>query len=324
MAQVICLGELLIDFCATDSDVGLDRAGSFVKAPGGAPANVAVALRRLGVSAAFVGAVGDDPFGRFLTDTLREEGVDTEGLASIPDVRTTLAFIASRSDGRKDISFHRHPGADMCLEPSMIDGDALADCEVFHHGSISLIDPGPSDATDKARRAALAGGAMITYDPNWRPTLWPDADEARETIRAGFQGAHVAKISDEEWAFLTGTDEFERGGRGVIDLGCELVVRSEGPDGASFVTSSVSGHVDGFDVDCVEPTGAGDAFMACLIAGLLGHWRNGRRPGDLDEATLAGLVRRANAVGALACTGVGAIPSLPSAEAVEAFLAARG
>ncbi len=323
MAEVVCLGELLIDFCAAESDVGLAEAKTFVKAPGGAPANVAVALQRLGVPAAFVGAVGEDPFGQFLAETLRREGVDTAGLAAIRDVRTTLAFIAARSDGRKDISFHRHPGADMCLQPSMIDRHALSACQAFHHGSISLIDPGPSDATALARQVARAAGAMITYDPNWRPTLWPDPDQAAQTIRAGFEDADVAKISDEEWGFLTGSDAFEPGAQRLIDLGCELVVRSEGPDGASFATSSVRGHVEGFDVDCVEPTGAGDAFMACLIAGLLSPWRDGRRPGELDEATLAGLVRRANAVGALACTGVGAIPSLPTSESLEAFLAGR-
>ena len=320
MANVICLGELLIDFCAAETDVSLAAATTFTKAPGGAPANVAVATARLGLEAGFIGAVGNDPFGQFLTDVLVESGVDTSGVVLIDDVRTSLAFIAARSDGQKDITFYRNPGADMCLAPEHLDAAHIRRAEVLHFGSISRIDDSPRRATDLARDIAAEAGAMITYDPNWRPTLWGDPAEARRRILEGFNRTTVAKISDEEWAFVTGSDDLAEGAAVVLDYGVEIVVRSEGADGASFVTARSGGHLPAAAVECVEPTGAGDAFMACLIVELLGHWREGTSPGQLDTAELRRILARANAVGALATTKIGAIPSLPTAEQVEAFV----
>jgi len=322
MPSVICLGELLIDFCAGERDATLAEARTFAKAPGGAPANVAVGAARLGIEAGFIGAVGDDPFGEFLRTIIGNEGVDTSHLVRIESVRTTLAFIASRSDGKKDITFYRNPGADMCLAADHIDGKYVAAAEVFHFGSISRIDPSPRAATDLARQHAARAGAMISYDPNWRPSLWPDHAAARARIIEGFDGSSVAKISMEEWQFITGETDFAAGAKNIIDMGVQLVVRSEGDRGASFATAGSSGHVDAFDVNCVEPTGAGDGFMACLIVELLAHWRKGVRPGELDADELRRIIRRANAVGALACTKVGAIPSLPTAKQTDAFLAA--
>jgi len=323
MPSVICLGELLIDFPAAERDTSLTDAKTFVKAPGGAPANVAVGLVRLGETAGFVGAVGDDPFGEFLRRVVADEGVDTSGLVKIPGARTTLAFIAVHGDGRKDIRFWRNPGADMFLSAEHIDADYIAAAEALHFGSISRIDEHPRAATDRARKLAADAHLLVSYDPNWRPSLWADHDEARRRIAEGFDGATLAKVSQEEWAFVTGAEDFAAGARAILDRGVELVVRSEGPAGASFATSTCSGHVEGFTVDCVEPTGAGDGFMACVIAELLAHRRAGRAPADLDEKELRRIVRRANAVGALACTKVGAIPSLPTTAQLEAFLQRR-
>jgi len=323
MPEVICLGELLIDFCAAEADVCLADARTFVKAPGGAPANVAVGVGRLGASAGFIGAVGDDPFGRFLESVIVRERVDASHLVKIDGVRTTLAFIASRSDGRKDISFYRNPGADMYLGPEHIDAGYIASSAAMHFGSISRIEASGRAATDLARTLARQAGAMISYDPNWRPTLWADHDAARGRIVEGFDGAAVAKVADEEWEMVTGFRDFADGAGFILDRGVQLVVRSEGAHGASFATAGASGHVEPFEVQCVEPTGAGDGFMASLIVELLAHWRDGVEPGALEHSELTRIVRRANAAGALACTKLGAIPSLPRADEVDAFLAGR-
>ena len=323
MPNVICLGELLIDFCAADRDASLAQATRFAKAPGGAPANVAVGVVRLGTPAGFIGAVGQDPFGEFLRDVLREAGVGTLHLAMIDDVRTSLAFIASRSDGRKDITFYRNPGADMRLSVEHIDAAYIGSAEAFHFGSISRIDESPRQATDAACRIAAKAGAMVTYDPNYRPSLWKDPAEARGRILEGFSQAVVAKVSLEEWEFITGSNDFAAGTKVLLNRGVQLVVRSEGEGGASYATASVAGHLPPFVIECVEPTGAGDGFMACLIVELLPHWRRKVSPGELDAAELSRIVRRANAVGALACTKVGAIPSLPTAGAVDEFVSCQ-
>lgn len=323
MPSVICLGELLIDFCAGEADVTLAEARTFVKAPGGAPANVAVGVVRLGLSAGFIGAVGDEPFGHFLEGVLAGGGVDTSHLAKIHGVRTTLAFVAARSDGRKDITFYRNPGADMCLGEGHVESAYVASAEALHFGSISRIDASPRAATDKARRLAAEAGALISYDPNWRPTLWSDHDEARRRIFEGFEHTTVAKVSDEEWQFVFGTGDFDTGARTLLDAGVQLVVRSEGRRGATFATASAGGHLDAFGVEVADTLGAGDGFMACLIVELLAHWRHGVAPKRLDAGELTRIVRRANAVGALTATKVGAMPALPTAGEVDAFLAER-
>ncbi len=323
MPNVVCIGEMLIDLCAREMDAGIDGAETFTKAPGGAPANVAVGVARLGERCGFIGAVGDDPFGEFLRRTVSGAGVETEHLAKIPGVRTSLAWIAARSDGRKDIMFYRHPGADMCLSPEHVEETYVVGAEAVHYGSISRIDESPRAATDKARRLASESGALLSYDPNYRPTLWSDESAAAERIFEGFAGAQVAKVSDEEWAFVTGVERWQAGADRLLDAGVELVVRSEGPGGARFATRTVRGRVGGFEVECVEPTGAGDGFASCLIVELLRPWRDGVRPGELPEPDLRRIVTRANAVGALACTQVGAIPSLPTAEQVDTFIEER-
>ena len=150
--------------------------------------------------------------------------------------------------------------------------------------------------------------------------IWSRSSVARERILEGFEGVTVSKVSDEEWSFVLGTDDFAEGAKMLLDRGVRLVARSEGDNGASFATTKHSGHLGPFRVDSVEVTGAGDGAMACLIVELLAHWRKGVGPEELDGDELTRIVRRANAVGALACTKVGAIPSLPAARQVEAFL----
>ena len=320
MADVVCMGELLIEFVATHDNVALTDVPEFVRGPGGAPANVAVALQKLGVDARFVGKVGDDPFGRYLRDSIGAEGVDVAHVLADPQARTTAVFVAVWDDGRKDLCFYRNPGADMHHDVSHVNAAYVRSAGVLHFGSISRIDERPRAATDRARTLAAEAGAMITYDPNWRPSLCADHDAAREVIREGFDGVHVAKLAEEEWRFITGEDDFRRGAETILARGVGLVVRSEGQKGASFATANGCGHVGAFQVDCVDPLGAGDAFMACLIVELLSHWRQGRAPSAVEAGEIERIVRRANAVGALGCTRRGAIPSLPTREEVERFL----
>ena len=323
MPDVICLGELLIDFCATVRDVSVGEAPGFAKAPGGAPANVAVAVVRSGASAGFIGAVGRDPFGDFLAGVLAAEGVDTAGLVRPEGVKTPLAFVAVRSDGTGDFLFYHDAG----LAPrkaEWIDPAYVASAAALHFGSISRIEPDARAATDKARRIAADAGMLISYDPNYRPRLWPEAPAARDRIREGFAGTTVAKVSAEEWAFILGTDDFGRGAEELLGMGVELVIRSEGGRGASFATAAASGHVDAFDVQPVEFTGAGDAFTGSILADLVALRKRGAAPGGLTREDLTGLIRRANATGALTTTRPGAIPALPTRPRVEAFMADRG
>jgi fructokinase len=145
--MVVCLGELLIDFVSLESGVSLEQAPAFQKAPGGAPANVAVGLAKLGHEVGFIGKVGDESFGHFLANVLRENGVDISGLSFDSKTRTMLAFVSLTSEGERDFMFYRHPSADMRLTPEDIPEDLIKQAAIFHYGSISLISEPCRSAT---------------------------------------------------------------------------------------------------------------------------------------------------------------------------------
>jgi fructokinase len=308
--SVITFGELLIDFVSLETGVTVGEASGFVKAPGGAPANVAVAAARLGHRAAFMGQVGDDPFGHYLAGVLRAEGVDVDGLTFSPWARTALAFVSLRADGDRSFMFYRHPSADMLMTPEDVRVDVLSRYSILHFGSISLIARDSHHATLKAVRTAQHHGMRISYDPNLRLALWPSADAAREGLWAGFDHAHIVKISEEEVEFLTGSSDISRLWRPQT----ELIVVTHGPGGATWHTRQGQAHVPGFAVSAVDTTGAGDAFVAALLTQTLER-------GQAYLAHLPGIVRYACAVGAMTTLKKGAIPALPTRQQVDDFLA---
>lgn len=307
--SVVCLGELLIDFVALESGVQVGEASGFQKAPGGAPANVAVAVARLGYYSAFLGMVGDDPFGYFLSDVLEAEGVDIRGLKFSEEARTALAFVSLAEDGERSFMFYRHPSADMLMKPDDVNTDIIESGQVFHFGSITLITEPSRSATVKAARYAREHDLLVSYDPNLRLALWPDAEAARAGMRLGLDYAHIVKISDDELQFLAGGD--------VNNLwrdGMKLIVVTHGAGGSTaYPRDGAPVSVPGFSIDTVDTTGAGDGFVAGLLVGILEH------PGEYLQE-MKPVLQFANAVGALTATHRGAIPALPVRAQVEHFL----
>ena len=317
MAEVVCVGDLLIDFVPTETGTGLADAPAFVKAPGGAAANVAVGLARLGVKSAFIGMVGDDPFGHFLADTLAQCGVDVGPLRFTTKARTALAFVSLRADGEREFMFYRHPSADMMFTPGEVDTGAIAAAKVLHFDSISLASENPRACSLFAAEKAREAGHLITYDANLRLPLWPDADSARAGILTGMAKAQVVKLSDDELEFMTGSRE-PAAVRRLWHDGLKLLTLSRGSAGSTWFTAADQRDVPTHAVPAVDTTGAGDGFMAGLIAGLLAE------PGSVDDAAkLDRICGFANAVGALTTLERGAIPALPTREAVERFLESR-
>ncbi|MCP5135135.1 MAG: fructokinase [Gammaproteobacteria bacterium] len=315
MAAAICLGELLIDFVPTVTGTGLTDAPAFIKAPGGAPGNVAVGLARLGVASAFMGKVGDDAFGHFLADTLAEAGVDVGPLRFSTEARTALAFVSLRADGEREFMFYRHPSADMLFTPGEVDMDAIGQAKLLHFGSISLIGEPSRSATLYAVDAARAAGGLVSYDPNLRLPLWPDAEAARKGMLLGLSKAHIVKLSDDESAFLTGLNDLKAACQALWHDDLKLMIVTRGRAGCVYFTPHFTGEVESFTVEAVDATGAGDGFVAGLLQGALAD------PAIIqDEARLREVCRFANAVGALATTQRGAIPALPNREQVREFL----
>lgn len=307
---IVAMGELLIDFVALESGVTVGEASGFIKAPGGAPANVAVAVERLGHPAAFLGQVGDDPFGHFLADVLASEGVDISGLRFTDKARTSLAFVSLAASGERSFMFYRHPAADMLMTSDDVAYGVIDGGKIFHFGSITLIAEPSRQATLAAVRHARQKGLLISYDPNLRLALWKDADAARAGMRQGFEYADVLKVSDEELEFLTGGNN----PRALWRDSLRMLVITHGENGASLYTADAEYHQAGFAVNVVDTTGAGDAFVAALLTGIL---EQQEKHGKLDYQNL---LRVACAVGALTTTVKGAIPGLPVRDQVEAFL----
>lgn len=314
MFDLVACGELLIDFVSTQAGVTLAQAPAFVKAAGGAPANVAVGVARLGYRAGFMGQVGEDDFGHFLAETMAEAGVDVGGLRFSSAARTALAFVSLRADGERNFMFYRHPSADMLWRPEDVDAAYAASARIFHYGSITLIGEPSRSATLTAVHHARAGGALISYDPNLRIHLWPSAEAARAGMLDGLQHADLVKVSEEELHFLTGVEDLAAGAARLWHDRLRLLVVTQGAAGCTYFTPHEHGCVPPFTVQAVDTTGAGDGFVAGLLAGLLDGGLAWQR--EAIEAAL----RLGNAVGALTTMQRGAIPALPTRRQVEQFM----
>lgn len=315
MPDIIALGEILIDFISLRKGFPLWQAPGFLKAAGGAPANVAAGLGKLGVKVGFIGKVGDDPFGLFLRKMLEQCNVDTRYLLISSQYRTTLAFVSLTEEGERDFVFFRHPGADMMLEPNDIEEEYIKGAKILHFGSISLINEPYRSATLKALEIARKNGLLISYDPNLRLPLWESPDRAKEGINLGLRYAHIVKLSEEELEFLC-AKPIPEGCEEILKEGKKMVAITCGERGCYYCTEEESGYVEGFRVNVVDTTGAGDGFVAGMLYKVL----------ELgDDFTRRGkeIFRFANAVGALTCGKRGAIRGLPTLARVRRFLKRR-
>jgi len=326
--HIVTLGEVLIDMFPAEVGRPLVEVSAFHPKPGGAPANVAVAARRHGAEAAFIGKVGDDLFGQHLVDVLRAEGVETRGVRVAEDARTTMAIIAMPDENTAEFVFYRNPGADELLRADELDTGLLAGTRAFHFGSLSLTGEPSRTATVEAVRLARAGGALISYDVNYRPALWPGPEVSIEAARAMLRQVDLVKVNEVELALLAGAQAEDTARPETMAAlaaalraeGPALVVVTLGPRGSFFYTDAGWGHVEPFAVETVDATGCGDAFIAGLLVRLTSadDWREMLTPDHLHDA-----LRYANAVGALTATRQGVIPALPRAAEVEAFLRER-
>ncbi len=202
--HITTLGELLIDMFPAEIGRRLADVTAFHPKPGGAPANVAVAARRLGADTAFIGKVGDDAFGHMLIDVIRDQGVDTSGIRVDDEARTTMAIIALPDENTAEFVFYRNPGADQRLRPDELDADQLSSTRALHFGSLSLTDEPSRSATWAAMRIAAEAGALISFDVNYRPSLWSSPEQAFEQISAMVPHVHLLKVNEVEIELLAG------------------------------------------------------------------------------------------------------------------------
>lgn len=307
MYDVVALGELLIDFTTIRADS--DGYPTMAAHPGGAPANFLAAIAKFGGKAAMLGKVGTDTFGKLLTSTLREVGIETKGIVASDDFFTTLAFVTLDANGDREFAFARKPGADTQLSFDELELSLLDETRVFHFGTLSLTGEPSRTTTYRAVEYAREHGKLITFDPNLRKPLWRELDEAKQQMLWGLAHADVVKISDEEVEFLFGLG-VQEGAQYILEhFPVKLVFVTCGPDGCWFQNKNASGHVDSLrNIQVVDTTGAGDIFGGSAVWKLL---QTGKAPEALDEAALREIVSFACTAAGLSTTKPGGISSVP-------------
>ena len=315
MGRIVGIGEVVADIYRDESSSAVELP--FTARPGGAPANVAVAAARLGEEAAFAGSVGGDLFGDFILRALEAEGVETSAVRRCePPTRTSLAFVEIGEDGDRSFTFYRSdPAADELISPEDISEELLSGASFVNFGSIMLIKDPARSAVHKAAHLARDLEVPTAFDVNFREHLWPSVEAAREAVDPLLDLSTIVKLGDDEVAPLLGTESMQDAAQQLLGRGVSLVLVSLGPEGAFYTTQEFSGQVPAFEVEVVDATGAGDAFLAATLVHLSENSK-----GSFDEERVREAVRRGTAAGALACTDYGAMRALPSKSELERFM----
>lgn len=312
MSYTLCVGEALIDLIAQTRLADVGSSEFFRRAAGGAVANVAVGIARLGGSAHFCGTLSRDAFGRFLLRTLAHENVNVDGVRVV-DMATTLAFGARGDDGEREFLFLRNPGADSQLSMADIYANELAHARIVHFGGVLLASEPARSTCLAAGASARRAGAFVSFDPNARPALFSSRDEMTRWLLMGCAAAHLVKLSEEDLEAL-GTTPGDPSR--LFNEITRAVIVTRGARGCRWMTADgESGDIAAPRIEAIDTTGAGDAAMAAIL------WRLGATDTTPPTAgALAEAARYGCAAGAEACLHEGAIPSLPRLEDLEAML----
>ena len=316
MGKIVTLGEVVSDIYRAEGESPVELP--FIARPGGAPANVAVSASRLGSEAAFIGSVGEDLFGDFILRALESEGVQTSGVVrQKPPTRTSLAFVEISDTGDRSFTFYRSsPAADELLSSEDVTEEIVSGASFVNFGSIPLIREPVRSATRRLAEIANELDIPVAFDVNFREHLWENPEVAREAVDPLLDLSTIIKMGDDELAPLLDTKDPEEAANMLLERGASLVLVSLGSEGAFYATKDFSGNVPSFEVEAVDATGAGDAFLAAVLVRL--------SEGEWDEAAVREAVLRGTAAGSLACTGYGAMSALPTKDDLERFMAGAG
>ena len=309
MKKILCIGELLIDFFAIEIQQSLIKATTFEKQAGGAPANVAATIAKLGGDAYFCGKVGDDAFGHFLQQTLQHAGVCTEQLIFDSHAPTTLAFVSREIGGERDFIFNR--GADELLRIEDLQLQKLMDMDIIHFGSATALLSEPFSKTyEQLMQTLLLQNHFISFDPNYRANLWKgDTKCFIEKCEPFIEAAHFIKMSSEELLLFADTDNLEEAFIWAASFKDKAIAITQGAAGTTFIQNGKITKIPSIAVKAIDATGAGDAFVGAVLFEL-----GKREVAHLSPNDWLTIIEFANRVGAKVCEKVGAIDALPTLE----------
>ena len=309
--DVTALGELLVDF--TENGISAQGNTLLEANPGGAPCNVLAMLKNLGKKTAFIGKIGNDALGKMSKKTVEDQGICIDNLVEDEEIHTTLAFVHSDKDGDRSFSFYRNPGADLMLQWEEINVDFLVNTKIFHFGTLSMTEEEIKNVTKKAVQKAKENGVLISFDPNFRPPLWKDMEDARQQMWYGIGQCDILKISDDEILFLTGTKDIDEGIARIREKShAKLICATMGKNGSKvyYKGKTVFGRPF-LRKDTIETTGAGDTFMACVLNTVLEKGLE-----QLTQESLTEMLLFANAASSIITTRKGALKVMPQRQEI--------
>lgn len=305
MNKIWVTGDAVVDLIPANEN-------SYLKCPGGAPANVAVAVSRLGGNSAFFGRVGQDPLGRFMKKTLADEGVNTDFMLLDEAQRTSTVIVDLDDTGERSFTFMVKPSADQFMLP--VDIPTFAENQWLHVCSIALANEPSRSSTFQAMQQIKSAGGFVSFDPNLRDEVWVEPSEIRSVVLKAVEMADVVKFSDDELLFLTETDTLEAGLDAVAKFQNTLILITQGAKGALLITQGEQHLIAGKAVKPVDTTGAGDAF----VGGLIAYLAQSNSWSEIEYIRQA--VHWANGCGALATTHKGAMTALPLKNELTEYL----
>ncbi len=316
--QVLCLGEVLWDWLADQAGKPLEAVESWTAYPGGAPANVACGLVKLGTPAAFIGCVGQDWDGQSLLQLLTHVGVNVTGVQCSDTAPTRAVYVVRSHLGDRHFAGFRGSNtaefADAYLQAAAIPEALFLKAKFLVLGTLELAYTDSRAAIYRALALARVHQVKIVMDVNWRPMFWPDPNAAPARITSLLPTVNILKLTDEEaiWLFNTA----EPGAIAQQHPNLEAVLITAGERGCRYWLGGHQGQLAAFEVDVEDTTGAGDGFLAGFLHQLL---QRGMETSTAAEAVQE-MIRYASAVGALTTMRAGAIAAQPTAAEVQAFL----
>lgn len=318
MKQKLCaIGEALIDFIPEEKGRRLKDVVNFKRVAGGAPANVAGAVAKLGGEARFITQLGEDAFGDYIVECLNHAGIDTSYIKRTTEADTALAFVSLAKDGNRDFKFYRRSCADLMLDASHMQASMIEDCGILHFCSVSLVEAPMKYAHERLISLAQQQNCLISFDPNLRLSLWDDETALRETVKAFIPKADILKISDEELEFITGTDRIEDALSELFVGRVSMLIYTMGKDGARVYTKRSMVEAKGFAVDVRDTTGAGDSFIGAFLYCLLTDQVKDAL--QVDDETYAQYLQFANAYAAYTTTKEGALDAMADEATFASF-----
>lgn len=304
MPDIVTLGEAVIDFTYSETPDGV----FYRQNPGGSPANVAAAVKNLGVHSAYIGKIGTDIFGTYIGNTLSDLGIDTSGIVHDKDHLNALAFIRTLPTGKREFTFYRNNTADKNLRYNEINLRLIDDCNILHFGALLLESEPARSSITNAVEYAHEKGKIISYAINYRDSLWSDRVDAAIAMRSVLCFTHILKVSEEELELLSDSSNLLPSIYKLLKYGIKVIIVTQGAKGCILATNKGIREIRPYKTIIVDTLGSGDSFLGAFLT------RINKLPTVLDEIDLDELeefARYANAAGAVCASRIGAIPAMP-------------